>query len=589
MDWQRPLEKAMTDSFPDGTGAGPGRRVRIAAVCLFRALLVCSLASRGSSGIELLPAVSGEDAARPGPAPAAPAATPAPAAPEAIDRQPYRIELHLAFDPSARIDGARRTALLKEWLAQVRRFVGPPWIVTVAAQPSPLASGDLEALEPEAFARFHTSFDKIWLVRIASALTGSGLEFSGREYDAATRRLGPLQKHTAFVLADAPRALLQFALELFSPTALITGQEGGRALLLVRGGSILPASELGRVASRGMVFFPVRLITMRDQSIAVRRIAFSYLLVEEANGAVARCAIVSALRDPLTQRVARPNTLAAIGIKPGNNTLRLRFISRNDKSPAAGYTLYARTVPDGLPQDLGMTDRGGRIALRPGFAQGLVVLRLVAGTSEPLVEFPIMPGESGDEREIPIDPKPLSIAFQVQLDALRDEVIDLVAQRSRLEKRLEARLQGEDYDGVAEGLKEFALLPTRELFAERLNKLKDEATRQQAESRTPVLSKNLQAQFSELQALIDRYLENDAFQSYTEALERKSAERGGAPAGKKAAARKPASPTAPTAVTNAAAAPPDRPASAPAAPAAAPGSARKPAVPRKPASGAPPF
>ena len=93
---------------------------------------------------------------------------------------------------------------------------------------------------------------------------------------------------------------------------------------------------------------------------------------------------------------------------------------------------------------------------------------------------------------------------------------------------MEARLQGEDLEGLEQGLKEYVLLPSRDLYADRLSKMKEQATKQQAESKRPVLSKNTQARFSELQALIDRYLDNDAFQSYTEALERKRSERVGA-------------------------------------------------------------
>jgi len=69
-------------------------------------------------------------------------------------------------------------------------------------------------------------------------------------------------------------------------------------LLLVRGASITPSSELGKVVVKGTVFVPLRLITMRDQSTAIRRILFTYMQVEEMVGASARCAIVSALRDP---------------------------------------------------------------------------------------------------------------------------------------------------------------------------------------------------------------------------------------------------------------------------------------------------
>ena len=541
VDRQGPLDKPVSRSRPTAVVGRPrGNLAGGLSFCLCMAIALACVARRAVPREDPPPVPKSQAnptaAVTQTPVKAEPAAhsttgipsSSASATPEAIDRQPYRIELHLCFDPSARIDHARRAALLKQWQAQVRRFVGPPWIIAIAATPSPLASGNLETLEAEGCSRFDPTFDKIWLIRISAARAASGLVFTGREYDTATRRLGPLQDHTAFVLADAPRALLQFALELFSPTALITGQEGGRALLLVRGGSIAPASEMGKVVSKGTVFVPLRLITTKDHSVAIRRIAFTYLQTQETDGAIARCAIVSALRDPLSQRVALPNTLAALGIKPGNNTLRLRFLNRPDMSPAAGYTLFARAVPDGLAHELGMTDRAGRIALKPEFAAGLVVLRLVAGTAEPLVEFPMMPGESSDEREIQIDPMPLSVGYQVELDALRDEVIDLVARRSRLEKRMEARLQGEDLEGLQQGLKEYVLLPSRDLYADRLGKMKEQATKQQAESKTPVLSKNIQARFSELEALIDRYLDREAFQSYTEALERKRTERAAA-------------------------------------------------------------
>ena len=68
------------------------------------------------------------------------------------------------------------------------------------------------------------------------------------------------------------------------------------------------------------------------------------------------------------------------------------------------------------------------------------------------------------------------------------------------------------------------MLQPRDQYADRLNQMKEQATRQQAETKTRVLSPNLQARFSELQALIDRYLDNEALQTYTESLDRKRAE-----------------------------------------------------------------
>ena len=231
---------------------------------------------------------------------------------------------------------------------------------------------------------------------------------------------------------------------------------------------IEPASPIGQVVAKGTVFQPLRLVSANKGQVVVRTIVLTYLMVESVEGPIARCRITSAFRDPLTQRVAQANTLAAVGIKPGKSPLRLRFVTSPDKEPAAGYTLTARSVPDGQPRELGMTDRGGRIVLPPGFADGLVILRLLAGNVEPVCELPIMPGESSEERVIPFKPLPLTVALEAQVESLRDDVVDLVALRARLEARMEARLKGEDWTGLEEALKEFGRLTPREEYSKRL-------------------------------------------------------------------------------------------------------------------------
>ena len=126
-----------------------------------------------------------------------------PAPRESIERRPYRISFHLQCDPSARIDLASRADLLREWQVLERRFIGPPWVVTIEPASSPLASLDFEALEPEAFSAL-SSFDKVWVVRISRPPSEMGLLFTGREYDMAARRLGALQTQMVYSLGDAP-------------------------------------------------------------------------------------------------------------------------------------------------------------------------------------------------------------------------------------------------------------------------------------------------------------------------------------------------------------------------------------------------
>ena len=165
--------------------------------------------------------------------------------------------------------------------------------------------------------------------------------------------------------------------------------------------------------------------------------------------------------------------------------------------------------------------------LKPGFASGLVILRLLAGSVEPIVELPMMPGETSDELLIAVDPKPLTVALEAQLDSLRDEVVDLVALRARSEARMKARLEGEDWAGLEAELKEFARLTPREQFVAAAGTAQGRRRPPQAELKTAILTKTAQAQITELQSMIDRYLDDDAFRAYSEALDKGQVGAGG--------------------------------------------------------------
>ncbi len=491
---------------------------------------------------------------------------------EPIERRPYRISVHLSCDRSARIDAAGRADLLREWQVLVRRLIGVPWVLSIAEASSPLANLDLDGLEPAAFSS-SSSFDKVWVVRISRSETEGALSFAGREYDTASRRLGPLQRRTAQTMSDAPRTLLQFTQDLFNPTAEITSRDGTYAYLNVQGAALTPASPAGAVVSKGTVFLPLRLVSLDNGKIQILRIPYTYLQVESVDGSVARCKVVSAMSDPLTKRVLRPNSLAALGLKAGSSPIQLQFVTKTNQAPAAGYTLTARRVPDGQPHPVGTTDRAGRVVLDPGFADGLVILRLLAGNVEPVVELPIMPGVIFQDKDISIDPKEHAVALEAQIDSLRDEVVDLVALRARLEARMKARLEGENWTGLDQALQEFAKLTPPENYAKRLTTLKNDAARQQSQLKKAILTRTAQAQISDLQAMIDRYLDDELYKAYADALERAKADAiakanaaAKKAAGRVTAAKGVAKPTSPAQTTT----PANRPRPAPGQPKAPP-------------------
>ena len=186
------------------------------------------------------------------------------------------------------------------------------------------------------------------------------------------------------------------------------------------------ASPLGEVAPVGSIFRALRVFPRDDGSSPeiIGGSLYSYFRVERREGPIARCEIIRGVGDPLTNRYARKNKLVALGIKPSSTPTRLRFLFKGDKQPAVGFRLVAKTIPPGTkPLELGMTDREGRIVLAPGFADGLVSLRLMAGNDEPMLDIPAMPGETPDERTIVFEPRPQTLALEAKLDALRDAII----------------------------------------------------------------------------------------------------------------------------------------------------------------------
>jgi hypothetical protein len=287
---------------------------------------------------------------------------------------------------------------------------------------------------------------------------------------------------------------------------------------------------------------------------------------------------VSAYRDPLTIRSMQTTRLLAVGIEPADVPTRLRFVVAGaERTPAAGYTLTARRVPDAPPREVGTTDRDGRITLPAGFADGLVVVRLLAANIEPLIEFPLMPGELIDEKTYVIEgTKSKAVAFETRLYALRDDVLDQLARRRRIEAQMKARAEGNAWDEVALLLDQFRTLPSRETMQKALQTVEDEARRQQ-DPKTPILTKAAQALLADTRSMIEGYLDDDLFKAYDDALQQARARPPAAPAGSAAASKSKAA--HPAVAAPAAASPP---APAPAAKPAAPQPKPKVVVPVRP-------
>ncbi|WP_152050516.1 hypothetical protein [Tautonia marina] len=450
----------------------------------------------------------------------APPVDDAPATP--IELRPYTIRVWFSIDSNARMGQASAEALIDQWLTLTHRFVGAPWQIEIQPDEGPLRGRSPQQLEPALVAPGVKGAEKGWFLRVESAPTGGGFTLLGREYDATARQLGPLYRQPAPYPKDAARALFELSRRVFSPVAEIVRSDPG-AELRVQGAALPTPDRLGRLVEPGLVFRPYWIFLGPESTIReIRSIPFTYLHVDEIEGSIARCEIVSGLRQPLPKQVAGRYRLVALGLNPADVPTRFRFVSGEGEQqlPAAGYVLTARGLRDRVASEVGTTDREGRITLPPRFSDKLVMLRLLAAGIEPLREFPVLPGESPEEREVPVEPRPEAVSLEFRLKALQDEIVDLIARRGVLEARLDARASGQAWDEVKQLLEEYDQFPARSEFEERLARLAEDAQLAQAELGVPILTRTAQAELAETRALIERYLDDEAYQAYLDAYQR---------------------------------------------------------------------
>jgi len=457
-----------------------------------------------------------------------------------LGSRPYSILAWVVVDPRARIDAQGRAILIETWRSLARRFVGPPWQLEVADGPGPLLGGDLDHASADAIAAAAPGRDKAWLI-VVGPDGGDGFLLAGREFDATTLRLGQVTRHHVTFPADAPRGLLDLALALFSPVAAIGEQAGGGVKITVQGAGLPAADPVGRVIAKGSTFRLIRLNYVASDLKVIARykntnapiikdVPHSFLRVDTIEGPVATCSIISGVRDPLTKRALR-SKVVALGIKPAAIPSRFRFVIPPERpkvpterrelpppKPAGGFILTFRDFPDGSPRPVGITDRDGRIVLPANFSDRIVVLRLQAGSNEPLVEFPAMPGEYPEEQRIPVQPKPEAVVLETAVNALRDELVDLVGIRARLEARMKSRRDAERWDEARELAAQYRKLPTRKAFEDRLTKLKQKATEDQRALKRPILTRTAQALMADATALVDRFLKDDVIEDVEDDL-----------------------------------------------------------------------
>ena len=436
-----------------------------------------------------------------------------------IEDKPYKIKTYVVVDPKARLDVRGRQNLIDSWLAFTRRFVGPPWEIEVAPDAGPLGGLDILSLDRAAILKAGDKFDKVWLILVQASR--NGYELIGREYDMRTARLGQPFVHPCPWPADAPRILFQLTLDMFSPSADVGESVGGAVKLRVQASGLPVADPIGAVAKVGAFYRPIRAILKPDGKTVIRmeEVPYTFLQISSVDGTNVLTKLITTMKAPFVRRARGGRvTYLVLGLKPANYPSRFKFVEGPQKDPAAGYVLTGQAYPKGTPRELGTTDREGRIVLPPDFADGLVMMYLLGGKIEPMARFPWMPGESAEEKIIQVIPNPEAVALETAVNAMRDEIYDLVGRRSRLLKKIKDRIQGDDWDEAKKIVAQFEKLPNAKVFEERIKTIKDDATRRQTESKKPILTPQAAKLVESVNDLIARYLDDKDIETYQDTI-----------------------------------------------------------------------
>jgi len=464
--------------------------------------------------------------------------TPKPEAAKPSELRPYKIKAWVSIDPHARGDPRGRETLIAGWKVLVARFIGAPWQLEISEDEGPLTTNTLDSITPDMVIPAAKGFDKAWMIRIEPS--ADGFSFAGREFDAPTAQVGLLSRRPASVLSDGPRALLQLSLDIFAAASDVTEVTGKKCKVRVQGSMIPAATPLGQVVSVGSVLRPSRIFYKPDGGIMrLDVIKSTYIVVDQLNAGIASCTVYSALGNPLTTKVVGNAKMVAVGLKPASIPTRLRFTfynpdaplipgTRVEERPAAGYTVVSTTLPNGTPREVGTTDREGRLVLEPGFADGLVNLRLMAAGTEPLSQFPIMPGEMIEEKVMNrIDPRSATVTIESEAFALRDEIIDLIAVRKRLEARMKVRIESDppNWEEVKNLLEQYRNIPSREALEKRLDVLNttlnaEAEKNKRSKVKTPTATRLL----TEVDNLIKGYLNDEDYNAIFDAYQRGQAQ-----------------------------------------------------------------
>ncbi len=257
----------------------------------------------------------------------------------------------------------------------------------------------------------------------------------------------------------------------------------------------------------------------------IRVIPWTYIQASEVNRNTISGRIESASRRPFVGRRQGRIEQFAIALRsdPGITTLRIQSRSA-DAKPLADYEVFSQNPGEDSLARIGMSDSTGRLRIPPGKTP--VQFILVKHGDRLLARFPLVAGAE-PELDIRLPDDGARLSAEAYLASVREDLIDVVAQRNILIARARQKVDKKDFAAADELLRTLDDLPARPQF----NPTLDTAARL-LRSDDPQMQRRIDQLFDATRSLVTQYLDvrpiNELHDELREA-ERNAGEKTNAP------------------------------------------------------------
>jgi hypothetical protein len=416
------------------------------------------------------------------------------------------VRLTLAVQTSSRPQPELEAAIARTITERVDAGLRPLWVLELQAATD--AATRRHCLDPQQvdwddLSREERTSDK--LLSLGVVARAGGYDLICREFDAYTRRWGATQRRVVAQRSFLADACFRLVVETFTPLARIepVTSEENAALLHTRGGSLPRRAGADLLVSAGDVFLPLLRRTGRGGELAdggVSPLPWTYLVAAQSQEGAWRADVKTALRQPLAIRRRGNIEQVAIALRDPGVPARVRFYARSKPEQGlAGYEIF-RVADKAPPTLVAITDREG-VAVIPRGDEPVTPL-VLRSDGQVLAKLMVASG-AADVLQAPIADDAIRLAAQGEVQAVREELIDVVARRAILIARVQSLLKNGKALEASELMDELNDLPTPSVFANRI----DDVRERLPASDDPQVRQTVDGLFSATRELLSRFLD----------------------------------------------------------------------------------